>query len=90
MRLLEAETQNALHALAGEDRGFDRNFIIGALMHAAARAGIFAFRVFADAENVEAIGFQRALHAGQKPVRADIGILHEGLADRQQQAVQRD
>ena len=54
------------------------------LMHAAAGAGIFAFRVFADAENIEAVRLQGPLHAGQQPVRADIGILHESLADRQQ------
>ncbi len=89
LRLLEAEAQDAFHALAGEDGGFDSDLVFGALMHASAGTGIFTFGIFTDAENVESIRFQRSLHAGQKPVRADIGVLHKCLADRQKQAVQR-
>ena len=63
---------------------------VGALMDAAAGAGIFALGVFADAEDVEGVRLQRALNAWQQPMWADVGILHEGLADRQQQPVQRD
>ena len=79
--MLEAEAQDALHALAGEDRGLDRHFIVSTLMNAAAGAGILTLGVFADAENVEGVRLQRALNARQHPMRADIGILDEGLSN---------
>ena len=70
--------------------GLDGHLVAGADMHAAAGAGVFAFGVLADAEDVEVGPAQRALDAREQAVRADVGVLHEGLADRQQQAVQRD
>ncbi|MCY1240924.1 hypothetical protein D9M72_537980 [compost metagenome] len=87
-RLLEAEAQDPFDARARENRGLDRDFIARSLMHAAAGAGIFAFGILADAEDVEIVRLQRTLHARQQPVRPDIGILHESLADRQEQAVE--
>ena len=63
------------------------------LVDAAADAGIFAFRVFADDHPVEFLAVnvaQRAGDAGQDARRADIGVLIERLADREPQAPQRD
>lgn len=90
LRLLEAEAQDALDPGTGEDRGLDRDLVRRALVHAPAGAGILALGVLADAEDIEVLRAQRALDARQQAMRADVGILHERLADRQQQAVQRD
>ncbi|MNU93254.1 hypothetical protein D3C71_831930 [compost metagenome] len=57
-------------------------------MNTSAGAGILAFGIFADAEDVELRRLERAFHTRQQPMGADIGILHEALADRQKQAVQ--
>ncbi len=89
-RLLEAEAQDALDTLAGEDRGLDGDLVGRAVMDASAGPGIFALGVLADAEDVEGAGTQWPLDARQQAVRANIGVLHEGLADRQQEPVQRD
>ena len=70
-------------------RDFDRQ----PLVHAAAHAGILAFRVLADDDPVQVLGLdiaQRALNAGQDAGRADIGVLVERLADREPQAPERD
>ena len=88
-RLLKAETQDPLDPGAGKDRGLDGDLLGAALMDPPARAGIFALGVLADAQDVEVPLAQRALDARQQAVGADVGILGEALADRQQQAVQR-
>ena len=90
LRLFEAKAQDAFDPGAGEDRGLDRDLVRGALMQPAAGASVFAFGVLADAQDVEAALSQRPLDPAQQPVRPDIGVLHEGLADRQQQTVKRD
>ena len=88
-RLLEGEAQDAFDPGAGENGCLDRHLVRRADMHAPAGARIFAFGVLADAENVEVAAPQRTLDALEKAVRADVGVLREALADRQQQSVQR-
>jgi hypothetical protein len=48
LRLFEGKAEDSL-PLTGRDRGFDRNLIACALMHAPTGAGLFAFGVLADA-----------------------------------------
>ena len=87
--LFKAEPQDAFDAHAGEDGCFDRHFVRLALMHAPAGTGIFAFGVFADAQDVKFGRLQRPLDPRQQTVGADVGVLVKRLADRQQQPVQR-
>ncbi len=87
-RLGKAEAQDALDARAGEDRGFHGHLVGRADMDPAPGSRIFAFGVLADAEDVEAFRAKRPFDARQKPVRPDVRILPERLADRQKQAVQ--
>ena len=90
---LEGEAHDAGDAGAGEHRDVGRDLLAAGPMHAAADAGIFAFRVLAHDHPVE-LGpgdvAQRAGDAGQDAGRADIGVLVERLADREPQAPQRD
>ena len=80
-----------LHAGAREHGQIHANLFRVALMHAPARAGIFAFGVLAHDNPVEvADAAQRPFDAGQEPGRAHIGVLVERLADREPQAPQRD
>ena len=93
LREPEGKAHDALDAGAGQDRDVGRDFERQALVDAAADAGIFAFRVFADDDPVEFLAVhvaQRAGDAGQDAGRADIGVLIERLADREPQAPQRD
>jgi len=90
-RQLESVAVDAFHAAAGEHRSLGGDFCGQPLVHAAAGAGIFSLRVFADDHPVYALAVpQRALHAGEHPRRAHIGVLVEALADGQAQAPQRD
>lgn len=72
-----------------EDCRLDRDLIGRAGMNAPTGAAIFAFRVLADAQDIETITAKGSLNAWQQPVRPYVGILRESFADRQEQSVKR-
>ena len=89
----KAKRMMRVDAGAREHRDVGRDLLRQALMHAAADAGIFAFRILAHDHPVElgpADVAQRAGDAGQDAGRPHIGVLVERLADREPQAPQRD
>ena len=70
-----------------------RHLVLGAVEHAPADLGIFALVVLAHDAEVDVAGGaagQRAGDAGQQPHRAQVDVLLEGAADRDQQAPERD
>src|SRR3712207_5940082 len=58
-------------------------------MHPSAGSGILPFGVLANAQDIEALRTQGTGDAWQQPVRANVGVLDECLADRQEKTVQR-
>nr|GEU28650.1 HTH-type transcriptional regulator PtxR, putative [Tanacetum cinerariifolium] len=93
LRQPEGVAQDALHAHARHHRDVGGRFDRVALVHAAAHARIFAFRVFAHDHPVQVFrlaALQGAVDAGQDAGRAHVGILVEALADFQAQAPQGD
>ena len=89
---LEGIAHDALAALLGEHRLLDRRLQLGALVHAPADRGILALVVLAHDEIVDvarlAVG-ERRLEALEQPHRAQVDVLLEAAADRDQQAPQR-
>ena len=89
----KAKRMMRVDAGAREHRHVGRDLLGQAAMHAAADAGIFAFRVLAHDHPVELRAgdvAQRAGDAGQDARRAHVGVLVERLADGEPQAPQRD
>ncbi len=90
---LEGVAHDPVAAAAGEDRLLHRHLVIGALIEPAADRRIFALVVLAhDIEIDVARGAvaQWRLNAGEQPHRAQIDVLLEVAAQRDQQAPQRD
>ena len=90
---IEGVAHDALAALLGEDGGLDRPFELGALVHAPADRGILALVVLAHDEVVDVAGLavgERRLEAVEEAHGAQIDVLLEAAADRDQQAPQRD
>ncbi len=88
----EGEAHDAFDAAASEDGGLDGDFIGLHLVDEAAHLGVLALGVLAhdDEIDVAAPGLgERRLHARVEIGRAHVGVLIEGAADGQQQAVER-
>jgi hypothetical protein len=80
-------------ARPGEDRDVETDLLGQAAMDPPAGAGIFALGVLADDDPIEIRRLhrpQRPRDAGQKPGRADVGVLVEPLADGKAQAPEGD
>ena len=92
-RSSKANLQDPVDALAGEDRLLHGHLVVGALEHAAADRGVLALGVLAHDPEIDvarlAIG-QRAGHALEQPHRAQVHVLVEVAADRDQQSPQRN
>ena len=89
----EGKAHDARDAGAREHGDVGGGLLGQAAVHAAADAGILAFRVLAHDHPVElraGDGPQRAGDARQDAGRAHVGVLVEGLADGEPQAPQRD
>src|SRR5438477_555279 len=85
MHRLEAVTQDAIRALAREDRKLRDEFALGAGIHAAAHRRVFALVVLAHHPEVDVAGLaagERALHARHEAYRPDIRVELEFAADR--------
>ena len=92
-RQLEGIFQHAVGADAGEHALLGDELPVGALEHAAADRGVFALGVLAHDVEVD-VGFgavgQRRAHAGHQLAGAQVHVLVEAAADRDQQAPERD
>ena len=92
-RQFEGVFQDAVHAVAGEHALLADELALGALEHAPADRGVLALGVLAHHIEVDvglgAAGERRA-HAGHQLARAQVHVLVEAAADRDQQAPQRD
>ena len=90
---VEGIAHDALAALLGEDGGLDRPFELGALVHAPADGGILALVVLAHDEVVDVAGLavgEGRFEAVEEAYGAEVDVLLEAAADRNQQAPQRD
>ncbi|MCP1678337.1 hypothetical protein J2T31_001052 [Kerstersia gyiorum] len=84
---LEGVAQDAVGALAGEDRLLDNQFAVRPFEQTAAQIGVFAFRVFAHDEEVDVSGLaacQRARHAFEQAYRPQVDVLVEFTPELQQ------
>src|SRR5205823_7125552 len=84
---------DSLRSLAREDNRLDSDLIGCPAAQAPANAGVLALRVLTDADDVDlgrALADQRARDAGQQAHRAEIDVLVEALAQRQQQPPEAD
>lgn len=92
-RVLKTKSHHAFDGVAREHARLNRDFVFRVDMHTPARAGVLALRVFAHADKVDVFGsfaFERSLQPGQESNRAEIDVLLETFANRQEQALQRD
>src|SRR3712207_5117362 len=87
-RLFETETNDPFDTRTREDCGLHCDFIGRAGMDTPTSAGIFAFRVLADAKDVETFRAEGTLNARQEPVRPYVGVLRKPFPDRQQQSME--
>ena len=90
---VEGVAHHALAALLGEHRHLDRLLELGALERAPADRGILALVVLAHDEVVDVAGLavgERRFEAVEEPHGAQVDVLLEAAADRDQQAPQRD
>ncbi len=89
---LEGVAENPVHALAGEHALLGDELPLGALEHPAADAGILALGVLAhDVEVDVRLGpaGERRARTRHQPARAQVHVLVEAAADRDQQPPQR-
>ncbi len=90
---VEGELEDAVDALAGEDRLLNGHLVVGALEHAAADRAVLALGVLAHDPEVDlarlAVG-ERRRHAFEQAHGTQVHVLVEVAADRDQQAPQRD
>ena len=90
-RQVEGVADDALGALAGEERGLGHDLIGGARADPAADAAVLALGVLADRDEVDVRGgpiAQRARDARQQLGRPQVDVQVERLADRQQHGPQ--
>src|SRR5438046_6900580 len=66
LRQLESEAHDALDTRTRQDRNIRCDFERQAPVHAAADAGIFAFRIFADDDPVELLAMHIAQRTGDR------------------------
>ncbi len=98
LRQIEGELEDAVHAGAAHDRFLDHDLALGAAVHAAADAGIFALGVLAHHVEIDRAGRarlaaavdQRAADAGHQAYRTQVHVLVEAAPELQQRAPQRD
>ncbi len=93
LRQFEGVAHHPVAAAAGEDRLLHHEFVGAALIEPAADRGIFALIVLAHDIEIDVAGLaalQRALDTLEQLDRAQIDVLVEAAADRDQQAPQRD
>src|SRR5437660_7983463 len=80
----EAVADDSLDAAPREDAGLFGDFMRRTGVHAAADAGVLAFRVLADADHVDvrraAVGERRG-ETRQEPHRTEVHVLIESLAE---------
>ena len=93
LSLFEGEAQDPVDAGPGHHRLLDDGLAVGALEHLAADAGVLAFGVLADHQEVDVTGLaaaQRAGDPGQQLHRAQVDVLVEAAAELQQRVPQGD
>jgi len=85
---LEGIAQDAVHPAAGKEAFLNHHLAIGAFEAPPADGGVLPFGVFAHDDEVDVARLTAAqgrLDPGHQPHRADVGVLLEAAADREQQ-----
>src|SRR5882724_4450712 len=89
----ERELQHAVHTASRENRLLNSHFFLGSFIEPPANARVFPLVVLTDDAEINLAGFpvlQRSLNPFKKPDGAQIYVLTESAADRNQQAPERN